>query len=175
MLFNAANILVKKIIALKKCLVGFGIHPFRLRQPAVLFRFEGGPDLQCDGSRHLSLKRQYIRQIALVLLRPKVAVIARTNQLRANSDLIACLRDSAFNDGIYLELSRNVRQPLRCATFVSHHRGARDDVQCGDMCEFADEFVGHAIREKFLGRIARRIFERQHGDGLGLRGRLDAP
>lgn len=129
-LFAIARIFwLEKVIALKKCLVRFGIHPPRLRQLAGLFRLERGVNLKGDGSRYLTLECQYVCEVALVLLRPEVSVVSCSNELRADSHLAARSGDSTFNDGVRFQFPRYVGQRLSCATFVSHHRGARNHVQ----------------------------------------------
>ena len=52
----------------------------------------------------------------------------------------------------------------RLGALVGHDGGARDDAKIGDTGEFGDEFVGHAVGEVLLARVAGEILKRQHGN-----------
>ena len=48
------------------------------------------------------------------------------------------------------------------APFEAHDRGARDDPQPGDLRQFRDERIGHAVSEVALLGVAREVLQRQH-------------
>ena len=64
--------------------------------------------------------------------------------------------------------SRAISGSGRLRAFVLHGRGARDDAEVAILGERGDEFVGHAVGEIVLGRIAGEIVERKDGDRLNV-------
>ena len=69
--------LTRKVTAFQIELIGFGIRGLALRHVRHLGVAEAQPQLLHDLMRDVVLHRQRVRQLAIVLLAPQVAVVAR--------------------------------------------------------------------------------------------------
>src|ERR1700733_6665234 len=56
----------------------------------------------------------------------------------------------------------------RLTPFVLHRRSAGDDAEAAVLCQYSDEFVGHAVGEVVLGGVAREVGQRNYRDGVDL-------
>ena len=130
--------------------------------PALLGR-EDRVDLVRDRPRHLSLKAKDVAQGPLIVLGPEVAVGRAVDQLDGDSNVVFAAHHRALDDRVNAELSCDLGQ-RRARFLVQHHRGSRDDIERGDLCELADQCLGHTVREVLLLRVAREILKGQHRD-----------
>ena len=81
--------------------------------------------------------------------------------------------DRALHHGIHIQVARDLVQRLRLA-LVSHHRGPRDHTQRADFAQIRDQRIGHAVGEILLLRIAGKVHQRKHSQGMN-RLSSDAP
>ena len=133
----------------------FGHHPPHRR------RSDLDSHLCRNGARHVVLERQHIGAITLVALRPDRALVRRANQLSGDADAPSRLRYRAFHDCIDLEFARNFRKGLLCGALIAPLKFGRLRAVWYPR-QLADEFVGHAVGEVFLCRVAREIVQRKN-------------
>src|SRR5215813_1745448 len=81
-------------------LIHFGCHRTGGHKPYALLTCNRGLHLFGNGSRYITLKRQYILNFAVILLRPEVFVPCGANQLRVNTNMVAVADERTFDNGI---------------------------------------------------------------------------
>ena len=142
--------------------VRLGVHGLSLGEPLGLGGRDAEGDLLGHLARHFTLQVEHVFEIAVVAIAPQRLVPARRNELHTDADALPEKQGRALDDGVYVQLARDVGERLVHA-LVAHGAGARDDAQALQPREVRDERLRHAVHEVFLGRIVRDVFERQHG------------
>src|SRR5580700_2536080 len=85
------------------------------------------------------------------------------NKLQGHMHLVTGARDRAFEDGVNVEGAGDFRQrPVRILEL--HGGGAGNDPEGGVLGKQGREFVGHAVGEVLLIRIAGEIVEWENGE-----------
>ncbi len=116
------------------------------------------------------LNFQNIRCRAVVGLRPKVRLVANTDQLCGDAKALAGAPDAAFQDKFDAKLRANFRDVFLGA-FVAHHRGAGNHTQFVGIgaAQPGDHFLGQTVSEVFVfDGDARKIVERKNGQARTL-------
>jgi hypothetical protein len=92
-----------------------------------------------------------------------VRLIARSNQLRDDADMVCLTAKTPFQDKIDAELPCNLCNVLR-SPLVGHHRRASDHAQVRriEPSEFGDHLFGQSVADELLLRIAGEVLERQN-------------
>ena len=92
--------------------------------------------------------------------------IARgVDELCRHPHALTCSRDGALDDGADIQFPRNIPERLP-DTLVLHDRCAGNHGERPDSSQVRDQRIRHSVREIFLGRIAREVLERKHGNKL---------
>ena len=85
------------------------------------------------------------------------------DELQCHVDLVTRARDGAFEDAVDVERAGDFRQrPVRVLEL--HGGGAGNDPEGGILGEHGRQFVGHAVGEVLLIRIAGEIVEGENGE-----------
>jgi len=145
-------------------IVGFGIDVARRRGGRGRGFYLFG-----DGLGEFFGERVGLSLVAVVALGPDVSVGGSVDQLHRHVDAVCGAPDGAFEDAVDAELAGDVAHRT-IDTFVLHGRGAGDDAEGAILGERGDEFVGHAVGEIVLRRVAGKITQRDHGEGMNLGG-----
>ena len=113
--------------------------------------------------RDLLLHGERVGNFAVVLLAPKLLVVAHVNQSGANGQVVAALQNSARQDRTHAQiLARRKRLDLFC--LVTSDRRAGDHSQIRKLREAVDDAFGQTIG-KILGfGIVILVSKRQDGD-----------
>jgi len=90
-------------------LIGFRVHHRISRDPAPLIRGDGSAYLLGNRKRNLCLKPKDVFHRAGVILGPEVFVPDAVNKLCRNPDFVADAEDRAFDNGVHVQLSRDIR------------------------------------------------------------------
>ena len=140
------------------------VHRASRAEPGFLFRSQLNANLLSDRLGHFALQVENPVQWPLVGFAPEMAVVGAVEQLHRDTHLVVFANDGSFEDAIHSKFMRNLGQVLLRA-FVLHHRGVGDDAQRLNAGKLRDQFFGHAICEKVLGRVAGEVLQREYGDG----------
>ena len=96
--------------------IGHRIGGRLFRDRGLFRRREPGPKLIGDPLRDLSLDREYVCDIAVVMFSPEMRIVARVDQLRVHPNLPASALDTAFyhmrNTQSFCDLTQVAFQPL---------------------------------------------------------------
>ena len=114
----------------------------------------------------LAFDCEYVRDIAIVPFRPKVAVRSRFDQLSADAHPAAGTLHAAFQHVRYAKRLGDLAQITLYTDFVLHCRRAANDFQVGYFRQASQDFVLHAICEVSVLFFAAQVFEGKHGDAL---------
>ena len=90
--------------------------------------------------------------------------IDHADQLRGDAHLPALAPHAAFDDVGHAELAPDLAHVAALA-FELEHRSTRRDVELRNLRQDVQQFLGHAVGEIFLVRLAAHVCKRQDGDG----------
>src|SRR3984885_9355851 len=92
-----------------------------------------------------------------------MTVRVTADKLQGHMHLVTGAGDGAFEDGVDVESAGDFRQrPVRVLEL--HGGGAGNDPEGGILGEHGGQFVGHAVGEELLIRIAGEVAERENGE-----------
>src|SRR5262252_720582 len=103
--------------------------------------------------------------MAIVVLRPQMDLIARANELRRDSNLVAIASNATLKHIVHAQFLANLLNTFR-GVFVGHGAGARNDPkQLGAQGpELRDYFLGESIAEVLLAGISTQVLEGEYGE-----------
>src|ERR1700691_202144 len=96
--------------------------------------------------------------------------LSSIDQLRVDDQLVSALRHPADQDGAGVQLSTGLNG-VRSSIAITKHSRARDHTQVLQPREAVNDRLGDTVAQIFLIRLASRIFEREHGNGIHELGR----
>ena len=115
----------------------------------------GGPR---DIRRNLLLERQHLAQLAVIALRPDMAIRGGTDQLRRHAHARSRAHQRPFDHGLDLQLLADCRERL-VRTLVLPRRGPRDHIETLHLSELCGQGIGDGIDEIRLCGIAGEVLE----------------
>src|SRR5579859_6806489 len=124
-------------------------------------------DLSCDGLCDVAFQSERITHFAIVGFGPKVLIRRRANQLSVDADVAALADYRPFNESIHAERFGDFGHRQFCI-LEGHHRRAGNYAEIVNAREAPDKSLGHAIRQIVLTWVTRKVFQRQHREGLDL-------
>jgi hypothetical protein len=135
--------------------------------------------IKCDPNfirnflRDLTLKRQLIAEIAIVLPRPDMGLVFHLNQLGRNSHFVRIAPDATLEHILHSQFTSNLVE-RRLTALVMHDRGARDYAHMLriEIPQSRDHFFGHPVAEVFLRGVSSHILERKNCQHHSSSGRL---
>ena len=115
---------------------------------------------------HLAFDCEYIGNIAIITVGPKVAVRPRIDQLSVDTHPAASTLHAAFQHVCHAKRLGDLAQVSLCLNFVLHCRCATDYFQVRYLGQAGKDFVLHAIREVGVLSLSAQIPEWKNGYAL---------
>src|SRR5258708_20936318 len=120
-------------------------------------------------------------QLALIILRPKMSLVAHSNQLRADANFASFPSHASLKDVINAQFTPDLAYSF-VRVLIGHGRGASYHTQVFgiQLAEIGNRLFCEAIVEVLLSRVIAHILERQHCQhysllDVGVWGRRRAP
>ncbi|MEO6263421.1 MAG: hypothetical protein ABIO58_00335 [Luteimonas sp.] len=110
--------------------------------------------------------------ISVVGFRPQVRIRISVDQLRGDAHALAGAAHAAFQHGADAKLAGDIRNADFLALEIERRR-ARGHLQLRQLAQQVEDFLGDAVTEVFVLRVAAHVDERQHGDGSAVFVRSD--
>ena len=129
-------------------------------------RRDFGLKLRHDFPGNLTFDCEYIRNIAIITVSPKVAVCPRIDQLSVDAHPAASTLYAAFQHVCHAKRLGDLAQVSLCLNFVLHCRCATDYFQVRYLGQAGKDFVLHAIREVGVLSLSAQIPEWKNGYAL---------
>ncbi len=119
----------------------------RLLDRRLFTRRNFGLELIGDRFGNLALNSKHVRQITIVVVRPKMRVRPGIDQLGCHSHAVPCSLHAAFEHICDAELLGDLAQVAFYGVLVLHHACTTNHLQIGDFGEVCEDFILDAVCE----------------------------